>query len=723
MPARCFTKTLLAISIAAIATTSQANSFNRISSFGAIHNLPEGTPQSQETSPEIIAASEDGNTLVYSDSPFGTLGFVDITDAAKPVAGGSFKLDGEPTSVAISGQTVFAAVNTSESYTKPSGYLLALGLQAREEQARCDLGGQPDSVAVSKDGRYVAVAIENERDEDLNDGALPQFPAGWVSIIPVKKGLPECDKLTKVDMTGLAEIGAIDPEPEFLDFNSHNEIVVTLQENNHLVVIDAASGKILNHFTAGSVELQGIDIEKDKKLDFSGTQTRLREPDSVKWLDDNRFVIANEGDMNGGARGFTIFHKDGRVLFESGSSFEQQVVLAGHYPEKRSGKKGSEPEGVAIGKFGDETYIFILSERASVIGVYRDTGAAPEFVQLLPSGIAPESAVVIPQRNLLVSANEKDLIEDKGPRAHVMLYRFADEPVAYPQIISTRTSNGLPIGWGALSGLTADSTKPGILYAVNDSFYANQPSIFSIDANQTPAKITAAMPVLRDGKTAKKLDLEGIAVDGDGGFWLASEGKTSKGVPHAIHHANSQGEIDRTIDFPAELLKHEVKFGAEGITMIGDTLWIAIQRPWKDDPADQVKLLAYNLKTNSWGAVRYPLEHVSSGWVGLSEIVSYGDKVYIIERDNQLGESAAVKRLYSVSLDQLKPAAIGSELPVVNKTLVHDFLPDLKSLNGYVQDKIEGFTIDAAGKGFAVTDNDGVDDSSGETLFFSLGKM
>lgn len=723
MPASCFKKSLLTISIAALATVTHADSFNRIASFGAIHNLPQGSDQSQETSPEIIAASADGNTIVYSDSPFEALGFVDITDAKKPVAGGIVKLDGEPTSVAIGGQTVFAGVNTSESYVKPSGYLIALGLEKRDELARCDLGGQPDSVAVSKDGRYVAVAIENERDEDLNDGELPQLPAGWVTVVPVKNGLPQCDKMTKVDMTGLAEIGATDPEPEFVDFNGKNEIVVTLQENNHLAIIDAVSGKVINHFSAGSVELEGIDIKKDKMLDFTGSQTRLREPDSVKWIDDNRFVIANEGDMNGGARGFTIFHKDGRMLFESGSSFEQQVILAGHYPEKRSGKKGSEPEGVAIGKFGGETYIFILSERASVIGVYRDTGAAPEFVQLLPSGIAPESAVVIPQRNLLVSANEKDLIEDKGPRAHVMLYSFSDAPVAYPQIVSTRTREGMPIGWGALSGLTADSSKPGMLYAVNDSFYANQPTIFSIDANQTPAQITAAMPVLRDGKAAKKLDLEGIAVDGKGGFWLASEGKTEKEIPHAIHHVNNQGEIDRTIDFPAELLKHEMKYGAEGITLIGDTLWIAIQRPWKDDSADQVKLLAYNLTTNSWGAVRYPLESVSTGWVGLSEIVSHGDQVYIIERDNQLGESAVVKRLYSVSADQLKPAAIGSELPVVKKKLVHDFLPDLKSLNGYVQDKIEGFTVDAAGNGYAITDNDGVDDSSGETLFFGIGKM
>ncbi len=36
---------------------------------------------------------------------------------------------------------------------------------------------------------------------------------------------------------------------------------------------------------------------------------------------------------------------------------------------------------------------------------------------------------------------------------------------------------------------------------------------------------------------------------------------------------------------------------------------------------------------------------------------------------------------------------------------------------------MEGFTIDAAGNAYIVTDNDGVDDSFGETLFLSLGKV
>jgi hypothetical protein len=54
-------------------------------------------------------------------------------------------------------------------------------------------------------------------------------------------------------------------------------------------------------------------------------------------------VVANEGDYKGGSRGFTIFNKQGKILFESGSSFEQQVVKVDHYPEKRFGKKGAEP--------------------------------------------------------------------------------------------------------------------------------------------------------------------------------------------------------------------------------------------------------------------------------------------------------------------------------------------------------------------------------------------
>ena len=97
--------------------------------------------------------------------------------------------------------------------------------------------------------------------------------------------------------------------------------------------------------------------------------------------------------------------------------------------------------------------------------------------------------------------------------------------------------------------------------------------------------------------------------------------------------------------------------------------------------------------------------------------------VYLVERDNQIAGAAAVKKLYRVPAAQMMPAALDGALPVVEKGLVRDLLPDLKVLNGYVMDKVEGFAIDAAGTGWVVTDNDGVDDSSGETLFWSVGRI
>ena len=236
------------------------------------------------------------------------------------------------------------------------------------------------------------------------------------------------------------------------------------------------------------------------------------------------------------------------------------------------------------------------------------------------------------------------------------------------------------------------------------------------------------MIVTRNGHPAQKLDLEGIAVDGDGGFWLASEGNSDKLVPHAVFHVDDKGEIKQEIAFPEELLPDEIRFGLEGITTIGSgddlMLVMAVQREWKDDPKGMVKLLAYNPKAKEWSAVHYPLEAADGGWMGLSEITAHDGKLYIVERDNLLDDDAKVKAIYSVAIDGFKPAKLGGELPVVDKTLVRDLIPDLKSAtNGYVVDKVEGFAIDSDGNAFVVTDNDGVDDSSGETLFLKLGNI
>ena len=719
---RSLLKALLASS-ALVATVGLAKAepvFNRIASFPVASNLSADADPATVTSSEIITVSQDGNTLVYSDSPAGGIGMVDITDPKAPKAGGFIDLSGEPTSVAIAGPDVLVGVNTSESFTNPSGRLAVIDVAEKTEIASCDLGGQPDSVAVSKDGQFVAVAIENERDEDLNDGALPQMPAGYVTIFNLTDGAPDCASMKTVELTGLSDIGGDDPEPEFVDFNDANEIVVTLQENNALAIIDAATGEVTNHFSAGAVDLQGIDTDDNGEIALTGSQEgRKREPDAVQWIDDNRFITANEGDYEGGSRSFTVWNKDGTVLYESGPSFEYELVRAGHYPDKRSDAKGIEPEGLEVASFDGTTYAFVLSERGSAVGVYKIGEGDPEFTQLLPSGIAPEGAVAIPSRNLFVTANEEDLVEDGGARSHVMIYERAEGTPAYPTIVSV-DQDGTPLGWGALSGLAGDPQDAAKLYAVSDSFYKNQPRIFTIDASSMPSRITGALTVTENGEPMQKLDLEGVTPDGEGGFWLASEGNPEKDIPHRILHVNGDGAVQDVVDLPKELSDQSTRFGAEGITMDGDTLWIAIQREWKDDPKGEVKLLAYKPAAKEWGAVRYPLDAAEKGWVGLSEITAHDGALYIVERDNQIGEAAKEKKLFKVSLDGVTPAPLGGDLPLVEKTEVHDFMPELSAYNGYVVDKIEGFTFAADGTAYAVTDNDGVDDSSGETFFFKV---
>ncbi|MFC5586589.1 esterase-like activity of phytase family protein [Nitratireductor kimnyeongensis] len=719
----------LLASTAAVFPAHADMAFNRIATFPVAENLPAETDAATETSSEIIARSADGNTLIYSDSPLGGVGFVDISDANAPKAGGVLKLEGEPTSVGVAGQKAIAAVNTSESYTSPSGNLVVIDMATKTAEESCELGGQPDSVAVSNDGRFLAVAIENERDEDLNDGVIPQMPAGDLKIFNLTDGAPDCGSMKTVSLSGLAEIAPEDPEPEFVDFNENGDIVVTLQENNHIAVVSAESGEVTSHFSAGQINLENIDTLDNGAIDFNQTANALkREPDAVKWLDDDRFVTANEGDYEGGSRSFTIFSKSGEVLFDSGKDLEFRAAAVGHYPDKRSDAKGTEPEGLEVASFGDQRYIFVALERASLVVVYRDTGAEPEFVQVLPSGIGPEGLVAIPERNLLVTANETDLVEDGAARSHVMVYELTEGTPVYPTIESARDDNGAPLAWGALSGLVADREKPGTLYAVSDSFYGNQPSIFTIDANEKPARITAKAIVTRDGMAAQKLDLEGIANDGEGGFWLASEGRTDRLTPHALFRIDAAGEIQDEIALPAELLAVEKRFGMEGVTVVGEgddqMLVVAIQREWGDDPKGQVKLVSYKPVSGEWAAVRYPLDASEKGWVGLSEITAHDGKLYIVERDNQIGTSAKIKKLYSVSLESFQTASLDADLPLVEKTLVRDLVPDMKAAtNGYVVDKIEGFAIDVEGTAYFVTDNDGVDDSSGETIFVNLGKL
>ncbi|WP_250036281.1 esterase-like activity of phytase family protein [Paractinoplanes maris] len=687
------------IAAPASAHPSHRDEFRRLATFPAYLNASIGDPAAAE----ISTVTEDGRTVVYTDSPGRRLGFVDITDPGTPKPGGTLALDGEPTSVAHLGHLLLAGVNTRKSFADPSGKLVVIDDRSRKVVRQIDLGGQPDSVAVAPSGRYIAVAIENERDEDVDDGAIPQLPAGYLSVIDTRTW-----KASKVDLTGLAAVAPTDPEPEYVSVNSRDEAVVSLQENNHLAVVSLKTGKVVRHFPAGAVTVSGVDTKDDDTITLDGTITAKREPDGVAWISDDFFATANEGDYEGGSRGWTIFARDGRVVWDAGNSLEHIAVEHGLYPDKRSDAKGIEPENVAFAKIGRTPYVFVNSERGNFTAVYDVSNPRkPKFQQLLPTTNGPEGVVAVPSRGLLVVSSEEE-IPDSTIRGSVQIYGLGHGQ--FPSIVSDDL-----IPFGTLSALSAVPGRRSELVSVTDSAYTPT-RILTIDTTGRPATIERQLTVT---KAAQPIgyDAEGIVARKGGGYWLASEGSAQ--TPNLLVRLDARGAVQQEITLPADIAAAVTANGFEGVAESGNAVWVALQRPLKTDPTTVVRIGKYDLGTGTWSWLLYPLDTAPVGWTGLSELVAVdGNTFAVIERDNQRGPQASIKKIYRFDVP-----ATWTGTPTVRKQLVKDLLPALKADHGWVQDKVEGLAVGGDGQTYAVTDNDALDDATGETVFLRLGRL
>ena len=753
-------------------------SFQRIATLG--NYLNNGEDGDEETVSEIVAATADGMTLVYTDAVRGTIGFIDITNPSNPQPLGTFPVgpDASPTSVAVLGNRyALVAVDTSDGdFVNPSGVLLVVDITdpaAPVLKDTIDLGGQPDSITISPDKKYIAIAIENQRDEDVTvdgvEGGLPQLPAGYLAVFRILNPVgPVLGPRNDVDLIGLADYAEDDPEPENVDINERNEAVVTLQENNHIVIVDLPSLMVTTHFSAGEVDLSDIDSDEDGVISLTDSLGDVpREPDAVAWvpglLGVQHIATANEGDLFGGSRGFTIFRRNGSVAFDSGNTLEEIAVQHGHYPEGRSDSKGTEPEAVAYARFGVQGYLFVGTERGSFVAVYKlDLFGRPKFDHLLPGPLEPEGLLPIPQRNLLIVSGEVDL-EDFNARSNVMVYQLKRGGPTYPQILSA-DKDGSPIPWSALSGMVGVPWQPHTLLAIWDQAFSVS-NIFRIDVSERPAVITDALTITGG---SFDYDPEGIAIAPDGTLWVASEGNASDSRPNTLVQINAAiGAVMNEVGLPANVLQCRADeaakanssvppppngsgtlgSGFEGVGVLPTNgghylLYVAQQRGWNyttsvgcnaldDDPADVnhteptwTRIWIYDPFAQApvderWRFVRWELQPkpANASWVGLSEITRVPGGWILIERDNRTGDFAEIKDLAKID------DAAGSDDEITNaEKSIYDLLPHLRATNGWITDKPEGVGVTSSGHLFVVTDNDGLDDWSGESWFFGLGR-
>ena len=117
-----------------------------------------------------------------------------------------------------------------------------------------------------------------------------------------------------------------------------------------------------------------------------------------------------------GGRSFSVWNgMTGKLVFDSKNELDKKNFGVGFYPDNRSDDKGSEPEGVTVGRIGNKNLLFVGMERSNSVAVYDITNPVkPEFMQLLGTGVGPEGVIFVSStdspngKSLLIVSNETD---------------------------------------------------------------------------------------------------------------------------------------------------------------------------------------------------------------------------------------------------------------------------------------------------------------------------
>ncbi len=346
--------------------------------------------------PDSIAFTPDGTKIVVANEgefneesditldPLGSISIVDVSDRIDP-------------------KVVTIDFTGLEAMAEAAGLRLAPGTSIAADI-------EPEYVSISPDGTTAFVTLQEAN-------AVAVVDLATATII----------ELRSVDVVDHSLFGnEIDANDDGLvALRTHADLVglrmpdaiSTVEIGGQLFYLTANEGDGRGHDEARVGDILDGDVEGvsiDPSVNTEGLE-RL-----------NISIIDGDTDGDGdidvlnafGSRSFTIFDADGNVVFDSGSEFER--ILAEIAPERfnnddgetigageedevdnRSDAKGPEPEAVAVGLIGDQTYAFIGLERDSGVMIYNiTTPGSAHFVDYIDgfanSNIGPETIVFIP---------------------------------------------------------------------------------------------------------------------------------------------------------------------------------------------------------------------------------------------------------------------------------------------------------------------------------------
>ncbi len=304
-----------------------------------------------------------------------------------------FSEDGDLAMIANEGED-FLFEPSSKQFFSPEGsisivHLDKSGLIAKHKNLELANAINYEGFIVSKGGRFM------EREIDWNgDGIISKtldFDGnGKIDKKKVFLGCFEGQDVygmeTKGEQKILIPIKTHSPallEPEYIAISSDaKKAYVTLQEDDAVAVVDLISEQVISYYGLGASQHK-TDARYDGWVKFEQSMTGLREPDGITTVAHGRyFVTADEGDTDSdsstptegqptsGGRSVSVFDAaTGTLLGDTGNQLDEIAFANKVYPERRSSKKGSEPEMLVALNLDGVPYVAVGMERAGSVGL------------------------------------------------------------------------------------------------------------------------------------------------------------------------------------------------------------------------------------------------------------------------------------------------------------------------------------------------------------------
>lgn len=356
--------------------------------------------------PDMVTVSPDGKYIVtanegepsadYKNDPSGTISIISVADNYSVKTLHFFNFESQRDQLGLGGFRVFGP------------------------NADLSRDVEPEYVAISSDSKKAWVTLQENNgiaEVDLVGGQI-------LRLLPLgtKDYSLAANAIDPTNTGNVISLGTWPVKSYFLP-----DAIAYFQVNNKGYLITADEGDAREY--AAYVEQERVANLPLDATAFPNAAT-LKQNANLGRL--NVTKTAGDTDKDGdfdalfsfGGRGFSIFDAaTGQRIFEIGKKLEEEVIKAGLYDDGRSDDKGVEPEGVTTAFIDGKVIAFVALERADAVAVYDVSNpTAPQFLQLIPTGDAPEGVLYVSPKNspngrsmLLVSSEEDGVVNVYQP--------------------------------------------------------------------------------------------------------------------------------------------------------------------------------------------------------------------------------------------------------------------------------------------------------------------